>query len=83
MTEESVQMIYDMSADRIRETETSFHRYLFDEIDWDSRVVALDGPRGVGKTTMLLQHLRENRNESDSFSLIYFINCCHNKIPIM
>ena len=66
MTEESVQMIYDMSADRIRETETSFHRYLFDEIDWDSRVVALDGPRGVGKTTMLLQHLRENRNESDS-----------------
>ncbi len=54
MTEENIRVIYDMSADRIRETDTSFHRYLFTEIDWDSRVVALDGPRGVGKTTMFL-----------------------------
>ncbi len=66
MTEENIRMIYDMSAERIRETDTSFHRYLFGEIDWDARVVALDGPRGVGKTTMFLQHLRENPAESDS-----------------
>lgn len=66
MTEENIRMIYDMSAERIRETDTSFHRYLFGEIDWDTRVVALDGPRGVGKTTMFLQHLRENPAESDS-----------------
>ena len=66
MTEENIRMIYDMSAERIRETDTSFHRYLFGEIDWDARVVALDGPRGVGKTTMFLQHLRENQSESDS-----------------
>ena len=62
MTEENIRMIYDMSAERIRETDTSFHRYLFGEIDWDARVVALDGPRGVGKTTMFLQHLRENQS---------------------
>ena len=66
MTEENIRVIYDMSADRIRETYTSFHRYLFTDIDWDSRVVALDGPRGVGKTTMFLQHLRENPREADS-----------------
>ena len=66
MTEENIRVIYDMSADRIRETDTSFHRYLFTEIDWDSRVVALDGPRGVGKTTMFLQHLHENPGEADS-----------------
>ena len=66
MTEENIQMIYDMSAERIRETDTSFHRYLFNKVDWDSRVVALDGPRGVGKTTMFLQHLHENPTESDS-----------------
>ena len=66
MTEENLQVIYDMSAERIRETDTSFHRYLFDEIDWESRVIALDGPRGVGKTTMFLQHLRENPRESES-----------------
>ena len=66
MTEENIRVIFDMSADRIRETYTSFHRYLFTDIDWDSRVVALDGPRGVGKTTMFLQHLRENPREADS-----------------
>ena len=66
MTEENIQMIYGMSADRIRETDTSFHRHLFNKVDWDSRLVALDGPRGVGKTTMFLQHLRENPTESDS-----------------
>ena len=66
MTEENIQMIYDMCADRIRETDTSFHRHLFSKIDWDSRLIALDGPRGVGKTTMFLQHLRENPVESDS-----------------
>ena len=66
MTEEVIQTIYDMSAERIRETDTSFHRYLYDQIDWDARVVALDGPRGVGKTTMFLQHLQENPKKSDS-----------------
>lgn len=60
MTDSTIAMIYEMSDARIRETETGFHRYLYSEIDWTSRVVALDGPRGVGKTTMLLQHLKEN-----------------------
>ena len=27
-----------MSAERIRETDTSFHRYLFNKVDWNSRV---------------------------------------------
>ena len=66
MTEENVQLIYDMSESRIRETDSSFHRYLFDKVDWDSRLIAVDGPRGVGKTTMFLQHLRENPDELNS-----------------
>ncbi|HHD77838.1 MAG TPA: AAA family ATPase [Campylobacteraceae bacterium] len=32
-------------------------RYLFDEIDFDDRMIAIFGARGVGKTTMLLQYL--------------------------
>ena len=65
MNNENIRMIYDISAGRIRETDTSFHRYLYSQIDWDSRVVALDGPRGVGKTTMFLQHLKENPREAE------------------
>ncbi len=62
MPEENMRMIFDMSDSRIRDADTAIHRYLYGEIDWDARVIALDGPRGVGKTTMLLQHLKENRS---------------------
>ncbi|WP_321971523.1 ATP-binding protein [Paratractidigestivibacter sp.] len=37
-----------------------FHRYLYDQIKWDNRMLGIVGPRGVGKTTLMLQHLRES-----------------------
>lgn len=40
-------------------TESRFHRYLYDKIDWDGRLVGIVGARGVGKTTMMLQHIKE------------------------
>ena len=66
MTDDGIRMVFDMSYARIRETETDFHRYLFSQIDWDARLLALDGPRGVGKTTMFLQHLKENPSDAES-----------------
>ena len=60
MTEETIRRVYEFSDLRIREAEKGFHRYLFQNIDWDERLIALDGPRGTGKTTMLLQFLGEN-----------------------
>lgn len=38
---------------------------MYDRIDWESRLIGLVGPRGVGKTTLVLQHAREawRRNE--------------------
>lgn len=43
----------------LRETSTSFHRYMYDRINWDARMIGLMGPRGIGKTTLLLQHIKE------------------------
>ena len=40
-----------------------FKRFLYDEIDWTHRFVAILGGRGTGKTTMLLQYLAENYGE--------------------
>ena len=44
----------------------TYKRYLFDEIDFDDKMIAIFGARGVGKTTMLFQRLIElqeqNRN---------------------
>ena len=43
----------------LRETATDFHRYLYGQINWENRIVGIRGPRGVGKTTMMLQHIKE------------------------
>ncbi|MEY8592916.1 AAA family ATPase [Butyricimonas hominis] len=43
-------------------TTTSFVRYLHDQISWDSRLIAILGARGVGKTTLLLQHIKLHDN---------------------
>lgn len=39
-------------------TNTSYLRYLHNEIDWSARMIGIVGARGVGKTTMLLQHIK-------------------------
>ena len=39
---------------------TTFHRGLYTKIDWDDRLIGIKGPRGSGKTTMLLQRIKEN-----------------------
>jgi predicted AAA+ superfamily ATPase len=33
---------------------------MYDQINWDSRLIGLVGPRGVGKTTLVLQHIKNN-----------------------
>ena len=42
----------------LKETDTKFLRYLHDIIPWNDRMIAIVGSRGVGKTTMLLQHIK-------------------------
>ncbi len=34
-------------------------RYLYDEIGWHNRLIALVGPKGTGKTTLILQHIKK------------------------
>lgn len=43
----------------IEATKLDFKRYLHPEIDWDDRLISLVGPRGTGKTTLILQHIKE------------------------
>ncbi len=42
----------------LKETNTDFLRYLHNIIPWNDRMIAIVGGRGVGKTTMLLQHIK-------------------------
>lgn len=41
------------------ETDTRFHRFLYSEIDWEQPLIGIKGQRGVGKTTIMLQRIKE------------------------
>ncbi len=40
-------------------------RYLYSRIDWNERCIGILGARGTGKTTLMLQHVRERYGDSD------------------
>lgn len=42
----------------VERTPTAFVRYLYHQINWDNRLIAIVGARGVGKTTMLFQRIK-------------------------
>ena len=50
----------------LSQTDMSFVRYLHDEIDWQARLIELLGVRGVGKTTLLLQHILLSGQKDES-----------------
>ena len=58
-----MEKLFQFSASRINLVDTSFKRYLWNKINWDSRLIAITGARGVGKTTLLLQYIKENLND--------------------
>lgn len=50
----------------LRDQNTDFHRYIYSKINWNSRMIGLTGPRGVGKTTLVLQHIKQDLNPNES-----------------
>lgn len=47
-------------------TDTQFLRYEHSMIDWNDRMKAVVGARGIGKTTLLLQHIKLNLSLTES-----------------
>ncbi|MBD1431759.1 ATP-binding protein [Sphingobacterium sp. DN00404] len=52
--------LFAYSNQLVSETDVTFKRYMYDRINWENRLVGLIGPRGVGKTTLVLQHIKNN-----------------------
>ena len=44
---------------RLAATPTSFFRYLYKKIDWNDTLIGIKGPKGCGKSTLMLQHIKE------------------------
>ena len=60
----------------LKQVSMDFIRYKYGEIKWDSRMLGLVGPRGVGKTTLFLQYIKKNLSVKDTLYVsadnIYF-----------
>lgn len=52
--------------EQLNQTSLVFKRYKYGQIDWDLRMIGLMGPRGVGKTTLLLQRIIESGQADNS-----------------
>ena len=60
-----IQPLIDGYHRRLSMTVSNFHRHLYYKINWNARMIGIRGARGVGKTTMLLQHITENYKNID------------------
>lgn len=65
----SIESLYRTSDRLVHAVSMNFHRYLYDKIRWNARLIAIKGARGVGKTTLLLQHIKENFGENSQLAL--------------
>ncbi len=68
-----MQDIFHYSNSIIQQVGPEFKRYLFKEINWNSRLIEILGSRGVGKTTLMLQKAKilnsEKANQAVYLSL--------------
>ena len=61
-----MKLLYQNFEELLHRTTVDFKRYLFHTINWNSRMFGIVGPRGVGKTTLVLQHIKENHHATDT-----------------
>lgn len=59
MEDADIKVLLDTSERLVSEVGMEHRRYLFPQIEWDDRLVCIKGPKGTGKTTMMLQRIRE------------------------
>lgn len=60
-----LQSLFNNYHRKIAKIDLRFKRYLFSEVNWKARIIGIKGARGVGKTTMLLQHILDNYKDID------------------
>ena len=53
-----MQQLFTTFYQQLNRVSTDFKRYLYTEIHWQNRLIAIVGSRGTGKTTLLLQHIK-------------------------
>ena len=58
--------LYAYMRRQLEGTTATFHRYIYPHIAWENHMLGLVGPRGVGKTTLFLQRIKEAHSLADT-----------------
>lgn len=53
-----VEVLYAIYYRKLSKVSMEYKRYLYEKINWNSRLIGIKGARGVGKTTLLLQRIK-------------------------
>lgn len=62
-----MQVLINFQDTLLQSINNNFRRYLHEKINWNQRMIGIKGPRGAGKTTLMLQYLKYGlRDRSDS-----------------
>jgi len=61
-----MEKLFELFYKLLNETNTSFFRYIYDDINWKNRMIGLTGPRGTGKTTLILQYIKQNLSVAET-----------------
>ena len=61
-----MERLYEYMNRQLKSVNDEFHRYMYDKINWNNRMIGLVGPRGVGKTTLFLQRIKEHHSSADT-----------------
>ena len=59
MENDTITRMFEISEQRLKDTPMKFRRFLQSKIDWSQRLLFIQGSRGVGKTTLMLQHMKD------------------------
>lgn len=65
MDQQTILPLVDVYHRRLAVVEMGFARFLHDKINWSSRLIGIRGSRGTGKTTLLLQHIKQTFESVD------------------
>lgn len=53
-----MESLLEFQENILRQIKNDFRRYLLGQVNWSHRMIGIKGPRGAGKTTLILQHLK-------------------------
>lgn len=86
MEEITIETLYKNYHSKIQRVSLKFHRYCYNDINWDHHVIGIKGERGVGKTTLIYQHIKENFSDLSKALYVSLDNiwfCTHSLMELV